>query len=80
MPCHKGMGRCRAVCGHRDLVQGYRHARAAEEVNRESVSSGGWAARDDTGPKRITFKRWLKDSKIPDEFVDARLTRRRQRG
>jgi hypothetical protein len=59
---------------------GYRHARAAEDQAAESVSGGGWAARDDTGPKRITFKRYLQDSKVPDEYVDERLTRRRQRG
>lgn len=71
MPCHKGMSRCRATCGHRDLVQGYRHARAADEAAGESVSRGGWAARDDTGPKRITFKKWLQDSKIPEEYRDT---------
>jgi hypothetical protein len=44
------------------MVQGYRHARAADEANAECVSNGGWAARDD-GDDKITFKKWLKSNK-----------------
>lgn len=67
MPCAKGMRRCGARCGHRDMVNGYRSAKAAELVESESVSRGGYAARDD-GNKRLTFKEWLKAGKVPEEW------------
>jgi hypothetical protein len=69
MPCHKGMSRCRALCGHRDMVHGYRSARHAALVESESVSRGGWAARDDDDRRRaVTFKDWLKANKTPEEY------------
>lgn len=69
MPCTKGMRRCRAACGHRELVSGYRSARAAHVVESESVSRGGWARRDDDDrPRAVTFKEWLKANKTPEEY------------
>jgi hypothetical protein len=44
------------------MVSGYRSARDAEEAESESVSRGGWAARDD-GNDKLTFKKWLTSSK-----------------
>lgn len=72
MPCHKEMSRCYAQCLHRDMVMGYRCARVSSEQERERVTMGYPAeeAEYDEKVPRTTFKRWLQDSRRPDDISE----------
>jgi nicotinamide mononucleotide (NMN) deamidase PncC len=63
------MTKCRPLCAHRELVRDYHLARDAQLQAAESVTGGGWAARDDEEPATaVTFKEWLIGHATPEEY------------
>lgn len=61
MPCSKGMVKCKSSCLHRDMVQGYRCARASAEAERERVCMGYQTEEREYDEKipRTIFRRWI---------------------
>jgi hypothetical protein len=53
------MSGCRATCGHRQIVEQYRAARHAAELQREQACHG-YATEEALHGPIVTFKTWLK--------------------
>lgn len=58
MPCKPRMTGCRRDCGHRQVVQEYRAARAAEEAAQEAACLGYGTEEKLYGPL-LTFRRYI---------------------
>lgn len=57
--CKPRMSGCKATCGHRQIVENYRAARHAAELQREQ-SCYGYATEEALHGPIVTFKTWLK--------------------
>jgi len=71
MPCAKGMRGCKALCAHRDMVMGYRCARAAyvAQVEAEGLGYATETQEYVEAHPPVTFRRWLEDLKVPEEWA-----------
>lgn len=62
MPCSKGMTKCYSGCLHRAMVDDYRIARHAFELDEEAITIGDpemISERRERGIRPTSFKAWL---------------------
>lgn len=74
MPCSPGMTKCRRDCLHRAMVESYRAASAAEDLQIEAETNGYTTEQAERG-RRLTFKAWLQSWRTPspDDFSFASI-------